>query len=138
MALQVITLGYCQLSGAFNVHPYANKIELQIEANDLDVTVMGDSWSDHLQGIRKATLVLGGFNDYTDNLLDETMWGYFDAGTAITFAVKASSAATSAANPQYSGSVVPVSWSPLAAGVGEVSPVSVSWPVTGAVARAVA
>lgn len=138
MTLQVITLGYCQLAGAFSAHSYCNKLELSIEADDLDVTVFGDSWSDHLQGIRKATLTLGGFNDYTDNLLDETMWGYFDAGTAIAFEVRPSSASVGAANPKYTGSVVPISWTPLGADVGQVSPLSVSWPVTGAVTRAVA
>lgn len=136
MALQVITLGYCQLSGAFNVHTYANKIELAIEADDLDVTVFGDSWSDHMQGIRKATLTIGGFNDYTDNLVDETLWGYFDTGTAVTFEVRPSSASVSANNPKYTGSVVPITWSPLVGAVGQVSTMSVAWPVTGAVTRA--
>ena len=115
MALQVITLGYCQLAGAFSLHTYANNITLSFEAEDLNVTVFGDSWGDHMAGLKNGTLSIGGFNDFADNLVDETLYGYFDTGTNIAAAVRPSSAAISTANPEFQFNVTPLTWSPIAA-----------------------
>jgi hypothetical protein len=58
-------------------------------------------------------------------------------GTSVAFTVKPTSGATGAGNPVYSGSVLITEWNPINASVGDLAQVSVTWPVTGAVSRAV-
>lgn len=136
MALQVITLGYCRLGGSFDLHAYANKISLEFEAEDLNVTVFGDGWGDHMAGLKNGKLNVSGFNDFGDNLCDEVMYGFWEAGVNIAAAVRPSSASISTSNPEYQlAGVVPLTWTPLGADVGQVSPLSISWPTSGAVVR---
>ena len=75
-------------------------------------------------------------NRTVDNGLDEVMWTAL--GTSVTFTVKSTSAATGANNAIYSGSVLITEWNPINASVGDLAQVSVTWPATGAVSRAVA
>jgi aryl-alcohol dehydrogenase-like predicted oxidoreductase len=75
-------------------------------------------------------------NRTVDNGLDEVMCTAL--GTSVAFTVKSTSAATGANNAIYSGSVLITEWNPINASVGDLAQVSVTWPATGAVSRAVA
>lgn len=138
MTLEIVTLGYCvfDVAGvAFNASAYCSKIGLEMEAEDLNVTTMGDGFSDHMAGIKSGNLILEGFNDYTDNLLDEYLWGVW--GTNITFDARKSSASAAPANPKYTGTVAILKPAPLMGEVGKVTPFSLSYPTSGTVTRGV-
>lgn len=138
MALQTITLGYCLLGGSFSLHSYAKNISLTVETEQEDVTVFGDSYKDGILGLKSWKLDVSGFVDYADNLVDETMYGYWDAAVAIAMEIRPSSASVGVANPKYTGNILPAGWTCLGADVGKVSPFSISWPGTGALTRATA
>jgi hypothetical protein len=58
-------------------------------------------------------------------------------GTNTTIVVKPTSAAVSATNPSYTFSAVCAEWQPLSGAVGELATVSVTWPISGAITKAV-
>ena len=59
-------------------------------------------------------------------------------GTTTTVVIKPTSAAVSASNPSYSFSCVVSEWQALSAAVGELATISATWPISGAITKAVA
>lgn len=117
---------------------HANKVEIPFKADVKDATTFGQTWR-----VKRAGLKEGNFNaefltDYTAANLDELLWTIFNAGTNVTFEVRPTSAARSATNPAFTGSVVPVGWIPVTGNVGELVAVAISWETSGTVSRLVA
>lgn len=114
---------------------WVTSVNLPITVAELESTAFGDTWTERIGGLKSGSLTVNFHQDFVDNGLDETMWNAI--GTSIAFTVKPTSSATGAGNPVYSGSVLVTEWNPINASVGDLATVSVTWPCTGAVARAV-
>jgi hypothetical protein len=110
-------------------------VSLPISVAELESTAFGDTWTERIGGLKSAQVTVTFHQDFVDNGLDEVMWTAI--GTTVAFTIKPTSAATGAGNPVYSGSVLITEWSPVDSSVGDLATVSVTWPVSGAVARAV-
>lgn len=118
---------------------YTTAVGFDVEADKLTTTNFGTSgWETFIAGLKKGEVKVAFNNDYAATTVDDRLWTWFSAGTAIAFAVKATNATTSATNPEYQFSVVPLTFSPVAGKVGELVTQDVTWPITGAVTRAVA
>lgn len=113
---------------------YVTSVNLPITVAELESTAFGDTWTERIGGLKSASITVNFHQDFVDNGLDEVMWTAL--GTSIAFTVKATSAATGAGNPVYSGNVLVTEWNPINATVGDLAQVSVTWPCTGAVSRA--
>ena len=59
-------------------------------------------------------------------------------GTVVPIVIKPASGAVSATNPSYAFSAVCSEWQPVQGSVGELSTISSSWPITGAITKTVA
>lgn len=59
-------------------------------------------------------------------------------GTVVPIVIKPTSGAVSATNPSYGFSAVCSEWQNLQGAVGELSTVSATWPITGAITKTVA
>ena len=57
-------------------------------------------------------------------------------GTVVPIVIKPTSGAVSATNPSYTFNAVVSEWQNLQAAVGELSTISCSWPITGAITKA--
>jgi hypothetical protein len=57
-------------------------------------------------------------------------------GTVVPIVIKPTSGAVSSTNPSYTFSAVCSEWQNLQAGVGELSTISATWPITGAITKA--
>jgi len=57
-------------------------------------------------------------------------------GTVVPIVIKPTSVAVSSTNPSYTFSAVCSEWQNLQAGVGELSTISATWPITGAITKA--
>ena len=57
-------------------------------------------------------------------------------GTVVPIIIKPTSGAVSATNPSYTFSAVCSEWQNLQGAVGELSTVSATWPITGAITKA--
>jgi len=56
-------------------------------------------------------------------------------GTVVPIVIKPTSGAVSATNPSYTFNAVVSEWQNLQAAVGELSTISCSWPITGAITK---
>ena len=136
MAKMVLLASFVSLNGT-TLSSYARKIELTAEVEEKDVTTYSSlGWKEVLGGLKSGELSLEFLQDVAAAQIDSIMWPLF--GTVVTFEVRADQAAVGASNPKYTGSVLIKSWNPLEGSVGDEASVSVSYPTSGAVVRAVA
>ena len=114
---------------------FTTSLTIDIGVDDQETTAFGgNGWRSKIGGLKEYTLKVDFFQDFGASAVDVTIWPLL--GTTTTWSAKATSAANSVTNPQYSGSVLVAEYSPLDGDVGDVSTTSVSWPGTGALARA--
>ena len=59
-------------------------------------------------------------------------------GTSVPVVIKPTSGAVSATNPSYSFTAVCSEWQNIQGSVGELSTISATWPISGAITKAVA
>lgn len=121
---------------AVNLSAYVTKATLNITADELDDTAMGDTYKSRIGGLKDGSLQLEFNQDFGASAPDVSLFSLL--GTVVTFTVKATTALTSATNPEYQGSVLVSQYNPLDNGVGELGKLSVTWPTVGTIVRAVA
>ena len=113
---------------------HCTSAELPISVDKLETTAFGDTWEDSIGGIKRATASLTFNQDYASSNVDATIWGAL--GTVVTLKVRPTSGSISATNPEYQCSVLVNDHKPVAAGVGQLGTLSITWPVSGTVTRA--
>jgi hypothetical protein len=136
MPTMVLLAAYVSLNGT-DLSTYNNKAELTTEVEEKDVTTYGSlGWKVVLGGLKSGTLGLEFKQDFAAAKLDSIMWPLL--GQVVPFEVRADQAAAGASNPKYTGNALVKAWNPLTGSVGDDASVSVSYPTSGAVTRAVA
>jgi hypothetical protein len=86
-------------------------------------------------GLADNSITLEFHQDYATGEVEQTIYPLL--GTVAAVIVKPNGATTSAFNPSYTCQAVISEWTPLNGAVGELATASVSWPVSGAITKAV-
>lgn len=126
MAAFVATNFVVTIAGT-NVSDHVTAIDMPIEYAEVDQTAMGDDATNFLAGLANATVTVGLHQDYASSSVDSLLWT--NKGTAVTVTVKATSAATSATNPLYSGSFLMSRVNPVPGQIGSLSTLTLTWPL---------
>jgi hypothetical protein len=114
--------------------PMATKVTLKYEAPSVPDTAFGDLAESLVGGgIAKGTLQIDWNQDFAAGQVDALLWPLFN--TVVTFDVRATSAAASATNPRFTGSVLINDYSPFDGSVGDLAKLSTTWPTSGRVLR---
>jgi hypothetical protein len=87
-------------------------------------------------GLEDNSITLEFHQDFATGEVEQTIYPLL--GTASAVIVKPNGASTSAFNPSYTCSAIISEWTPINGSVGELATASVTWPVTGAITKAVA
>ncbi|MFI6862645.1 hypothetical protein ACIBKZ_22580 [Streptomyces sp. NPDC050421] len=136
MAKMVLLAAFVSIGGN-DLSAYARKAELTVEVEDKEVTTYASlGWKEVLGGLKSGELSLEFLQDVAATKIDSIMWPLL--GTVVPFVVRLDSAAAGASNPQWTGSVLINGWNPIEGSVGDEASVSVGYPTSGAVVRAVA
>lgn len=137
----------------------------RIVLTDAKVTINGVNLSDHLAsitinesvdvvettafsstaaktrvgGLRDNSVTLEFHQDFAAASVEATINGTSSlVGTLTTIVVQPTSSAVGATNPSYTFSALVSEWTSLSGSVGELSTASVTWPISGAITKAVA
>jgi hypothetical protein len=86
-------------------------------------------------GLSDNSITLEFHQDFATSNVEATICPLI--GTNTTVVVKPTSSAVSATNPSYTCSASVVEWQPLSGAVGELATASVTWPISGAITKAV-
>ncbi|MBK3625917.1 hypothetical protein JHN59_13900 [Streptomyces sp. MBT49] len=114
---------------------FTRKAEIAVEVEDKDVTTYASlGWKEVLGGLKSGELGCEFLNDFAATQLDSIMWPLL--GLVVPFEVRADQAAVGTSNPKYTGSILIKQWNPLEGSVGDEATVGVTFPTSGAVARA--
>ncbi|WFE41955.1 radical SAM protein [Micromonospora sp. WMMD998] len=119
---------------AVDLSSYVRQATLNVQADQLDDTAMGDSFRSRIGGLKDWSVSLEFNSDFAAGAVDATLFPLL--GSVVTVTVKATSATTSATNPQYSGPVLVSAYNPIGNSVGDLATNSVTWQGAGALARA--
>jgi hypothetical protein len=87
-------------------------------------------------GLEDNSITLEFHQDYATGEVEQTIYPLL--GQASTVIVKPNGSTTSAFNPSYTCSAIISEWTPINGSVGELASASVTWPVSGAITKAVA
>lgn len=115
------------------ISDHGNKVELPITVEALDTTTFGQTYHTRTGGLKDASLNVTLLNDFSAANLDSIMFPLI--GTVVSFIVRPTSAATSATNPAYTGSVFIAQWSPLVGSIGQLDSLDMSFPTSGTISR---
>jgi hypothetical protein len=87
-------------------------------------------------GLEDNSITLEFHQDYATSEVEQTIYPLL--GTPAAVIVKPNGSATGAFNPSYTCSAIISEWTPINGSVGELATASVTWPITGAITKAVA
>lgn len=122
-----VTINSVDLSGK------VRKATLKTSAEDKDSTAMGATYKARAGGLKDWELTLEFNSDFAAAQVDATLWPLL--GTNSTVTAKATSAANSATNPQYSGSALLKEYSPIDGAVGDMATATASFAGAGTLSR---
>ena len=126
-----------------DISQYITSISLSTSFDVIDTTGLSTTGAarTRVAGLADNSITIEFNNDYADNALEELINGTTTTngtvGLIVAMQVKPTSAATSASNPKYNFNVLVAEWQPLSAAVGELSTASVTWPISGPIAKAI-
>ena len=136
MASLAFTDCYVSLGGT-DMSAYVKSVTINYAAEMLDDTAMGDTTRVNLGGLKNWSVEVEFNQDFTDNELDEDLFALVGTSTAVVIRpVKSTVVGTS--NPNYTGTGVMESYSPIGGSVGDLAPASCTIQSAGALSRATA
>lgn len=106
---------------------------LEITAEEQETTAFGSGYRTRIGGLKDASLSLDFMQDFGAGAVDAVLFPLL--GTQATVTIKPTSGSVSATNPSYSMLALVTQYSPFASSIGDLSTLSVSWPVSGTVTR---
>jgi hypothetical protein len=140
MARLVLTDASVVING-INLSEFITSVALSTSEDVIETTGMGTAGArTRVSGLADNSLALEFNQDFATSGPEITMnaVGASLVGTVTTVVIKPTSAAVGVNNPSYSFSCVVAEWQPLSAAVGELSSISATWPISGAITKAVA
>jgi hypothetical protein len=135
MARIVLTNAYISVGGV-DLSDLVSSVSLSSTFDVVETTAFSTSATKtRVAGLADNSITLEFHQDYATGEVEQTIYPLL--GTVAAVIVKPNGASTSAFNPSYTCQAVISEWTPVSGAVGELASASVSWPVTGAITKAV-
>lgn len=141
MAKIVLTNARVEFEG-IDFSDFVSSITLSTVHDVLDVTPVKDGtiYKEVIAGVGTNTVSFDFYQDFADNSLEEFFNNVGSAtrvGTKVSCKVKPLNTFTSASNPEYQFEALVSEWTPINAAVGQLSTISVSWPISGEITKVI-
>jgi hypothetical protein len=140
MARIVLTNAYV-LYASNDISQYVTSVSLATSVDVVDTTGLGSVARTRVGGLFDNSVTFEFNQDFADNALEELINGTSLAtstvGTAVAMEIRPVNAAVSASNPKYTFNALIAEWQPISAAVGELISASATWPISGAITKAI-
>ena len=120
--------------GGVDLSDHVRSITLSYNAEQGDITAMGDSTRQRIGGLKDWSVSIEFNQDYAAGEVDATLFS--QVGSTLAFVGKATSGAVSATNPSFSGTALLESYQPLGGSIGDVHVSPVNLVAAGDLTRA--
>ena len=146
MATIVLTNAYVVFEDTFDYSALVSNITLATTHDVLDVTPVkeGTIYKEVIAGVGTNSVQFDFYQDFANNSLEEFIGGEPGnismpnrIGTKISCKVRPINAPISASNPEYRFEALITEWTPLNAAVGQISTISVNWPISGEINKVI-
>jgi len=135
MARIVLTNAFISVGGV-DLSDLVSSVSLSSTFDVVETTAFSSSQTKtRVAGLADNSITLEFHQDYATGEVEQTIYPLL--GTVAAVIVKPNGATTSAFNPSYTCQAVISEWTPVNGAVGELASASVSWPVSGAITKAV-
>jgi hypothetical protein len=136
MARIVLTNAYISVGGV-DLSDLVASVTLNETYDIVETTAFSSTAAKtRVAGLEDNSITLEFHQDYATGEVEQTIYPLL--GQAAAVIVKPNGSTTSAFNPSYTCSAIISEWTPINGSVGELATASVTWPVTGAITKAVA
>lgn len=132
MARVVLTNAHVKINN-IDLSDHVASITITQNWDEVETTAFGQTGRSRTGGLEDSSIALDFHQDWASGEVDATI-SPLVGGTA-SFYIVADGTAVTATNPKYTGTVLITQWTPIAGAVGDLSTVSVTWPVSGNVSR---
>lgn len=120
-----------------NLSSYISSVTLSTSNDVVETTGFSSTAArTRVAGLQDNSVTIEFFQDFATSLVEQTIYPLL--GSTTTVVVLPTSSAASATNPSYTFTALVSEWQPLSGAVGELSTASVTWPISGAITKAVA
>jgi hypothetical protein len=136
----VLTNAYVVFASS-DISEFVTSVGLSTSVDVIETTGLGSSARTRVGGLFDNSLTLELNQDFADNSLEElvngTSLGTTKVGTSVAMEIRPVNGAVSATNPKYTFNALIAEWQPLSGAVGELATISVTWPISGAITKAI-
>lgn len=130
-----LVLKNCHVTVGSDISGDGADVSLDVEVDVQDATTFSASgWRSFLPGLKGWSGSVTVMQDFAASDVDSILWALM--GTTATFTFRPDATGVGAGNPNYTGTVIIESYSPVGQGVGDVAQGSVSFRGTDALSRA--
>ena len=136
MARLVLTNAYVVFGTNSDLSDHISSISLSTSYDIVETTSFGNTAKTRVAGLQDNSVTFEFHQDFATSSVEQVIYPLL--GTAVNCTVKPVNGTVSATNPSYSFSVLISEWTPLNGGVGELATASVTWPISGAITKAIA
>lgn len=146
MAKIVLTNPTVIFETTFDFSDFISSISLSTVHDVLDVTPVKDGtiYKEVIAGVGTNSVSFVFYQDFANNSIEEFFGGVPPyttepnrVGTKVSCKVRPTNSPISAANPEYQFEALVTEWTPLNASAGQLSTISASWPVSGAITKVI-
>ena len=144
MAKIVLTDVYVVFEDTYDFSDFVSSITLSTTHDILDVTPVQDGqiYKEVIAGVGTNSVQFDFFQDFANNSIEEFFGGVPPyttepnrVGTKVSCKVRPKNTTISASNPEYQFEALVTEWTPLNAAVGQLSTISVNWPISGEIIK---
>jgi hypothetical protein len=138
MARLVLTNAYVTINSV-NLSDHITSVTLTTSDDIVETTAFGSSARTRVAGLVDNSVALEFQQDFAASSVEASInaAGASLVGTTTTIVVKPNGSTTAADNPSYTFTALVSEWTPLNGAVGELATASVTWPISGAITKAV-
>lgn len=120
--------------GGIDLSDHINNVTIDTKYDIVETTAFGDTAKKRVAGLADNSISIDFMQDYGSSSVEATIYPLL--GTATAIVIKPVAGTTTATNPQYTVSAVVSEWQPLKGQIGALATASVTWPVSGAITKA--
>lgn len=106
---------------------HISSVEVQLSKQEIDTTNLGGDGRERAHGLKDDQFTLNFQQNYDAGEVDDTLYPLWDDEEEFTVVVRPKSTPVGAGNPEYSGTCILLSYSPLSGDVGSLSTTSVTF-----------
>lgn len=114
---------------------HTDSVEIAVSQNDVDITAMGATATQHAVGLRSDTITVTFLQDFVAASVNATLWPLLSS-TGFSVAVVPTNTTVSTTNPSFTATCLLMDYMPLSGKVGDRSDTQVKFTCTGAVVMA--